>query len=77
MKKNLRRKIRVFLRSEDGRASIKAPLSLGVVSGSFLLAQAILTPSVSADSCDADCQACITYCYNPGSGFTCTDICAD
>lgn len=77
MKKNLRRKIHAFLRSEEGRVSVKAPLALSVMSGSFLLAEIMFTSSVSADSCDADCQTCIIYCYNPGSGFTCIDVCAD
>ena len=46
MKKNIRSKINRFLESEDGRVSTKAPLTLGVTTGSLLLAQAIL-PTVS------------------------------
>ena len=46
MKKNIRSKINRFLESEDGRVSTKAPLTLGVTTGSLLLAQTIL-PNVS------------------------------
>ena len=46
MKKNIRSKINRFLESEDGRVSTKTPLTLGVMTGSLLLAQAIL-PNVS------------------------------
>ena len=46
MKKNIRSKINRFLESEDGRVSTKAPLTLGVATGSVLLAQAIL-PSIT------------------------------
>ena len=61
MKKNIRSKINRFLESEDGRVSTKAPLTLGVATGSVLLAQAIL-PSitqaividVSGVTCDDD-----------------------
>ena len=66
MKKNIRSKINRFLESEDGRVSTKAPLTLGVATGSVLLAQAIL-PSitqaividVSGVTCDddGDCDA--------------------
>ena len=74
MKANLRGKIREFLASEDGKIGIKAPLSLGVVGGSLLLAQVILTPSVTADDgCPSDCQTCVTYC----EGFNCTSTCID
>ena len=46
MKKNIRSKISSFLTSEEGRVSTKAPLALGVATGSVLLAQAIL-PSIT------------------------------
>ena len=42
MKNNLRGKIREFLASEDGKVGIKAPLTLGIASGSLLLAQMVL-----------------------------------
>lgn len=46
MKKNIRSKIKQFLESEEGRVNAKAPLTLGVATGSVLLAQVIL-PTVS------------------------------
>ena len=51
MKKDLRGKIRNFLESEEGRVSVKAPLTIGVATGTILLATAIVgTPH--ADACD-------------------------
>ena len=74
MKANLRGRIREFLTSEEGKVSAKAPLSLGITGGSFLLAQVILTSSVSADDdCGADCQTCVTFC----EGSNCTSACMD
>ena len=49
MKKNLRRKIHTFLQSEDGKVSVKAPLALAAMSGSFLLTEIMFTPPVSAE----------------------------
>ena len=48
MKKNIRSKIRGFLKSEEGRVGAKSPLTLGVASTGLLLAQTIATPSVHA-----------------------------
>ncbi len=45
MKTNFRGKVREFLASEDGKVGLKAPLTLGVVTGSILLAQAIIGPT--------------------------------
>ena len=45
MKKNLRGKIRDFLASEDGKVSVKAPLTVGIATGSILLANAIVAPT--------------------------------
>lgn len=74
MKANLRGKIREFLASEEGKVNAKAPLSLGITGGSFLLAQVIFTPSVSADDgCASDCQTCVTFC----EGSNCTSACMD
>ena len=59
MKNNLRGKIREFLASEDGKVGIKAPLTLGIASGSLLLAQMVLpSPADAGISCwsDADCK---------------------
>ena len=48
MKNNLRGKIREFLASEDGKVGIKAPLTLGIASGSLLLAQMVLPSPADA-----------------------------
>ena len=48
MKNNVRSKINGFLKSEEGRVSVKSPLALGVASASLLLAQAMVTPSAQA-----------------------------
>ena len=78
MKKNLRRKIHAFLRSEEGKVSVKAPLALSVMSGSFLLAEIMFTSSVSAGGyCDPDCSNCLIWCTESESGITCTGICTD
>ncbi len=58
MKNNLRDKFREFLASEEGRVGVKAPLTVGVVGGSLLLAQAIFSPDAQADiecSNDGNC----------------------
>lgn len=60
MKKNIRTKISQFLESEEGRVSTKAPLALGVATGSVLLAQAILPSLAQAEVIDR-------------SGITCDD----
>ena len=61
MKNNLRGKIRDFLASEDGKVGVKAPLTLGVATGSVLLANAIVapTPAEAGAPCieDKDCHA--------------------
>lgn len=49
MKKNIRSKINRFLESEDGRVSTKAPLALGVATGSVLLAQAMVPSPAQAE----------------------------
>ena len=52
MKNNLRGKIRDFIASEKGRVSIKGPLTLGIATGSVLLAQSIVgTPDAVAKPC--------------------------
>ena len=38
MKNNLRGKIREFIASEEGKVGVKGPLTLGVATGSVLLA---------------------------------------
>ena len=58
MKNNLRDKFRDFLTSEEGRVGVKAPLALGIVSGSVLLAQAMLSSTAQAHmecSVDGNC----------------------
>ncbi len=74
MKANLRGKIREFLASEDGKIGIKAPLSLGVVGGSFLLTQVMFTSPVSANAyCDPDCNDCLIWCTDSTCVATCLD----
>ena len=58
MQNSMRDRIHTFLASEEGRVIVKAPLTLGVATGSILLAQAIIgTPHAEAVPClvDADC----------------------
>ena len=75
MKKNLRRRIHTFLQSEEGKTGVKAPLALAIISGSFLLTQVILSPSVSAeDDCDSDCKVCIVVCKEWDSNSSCIDL---
>ena len=52
MKTNLRGKIREFIQSEEGKVGIKSPLTLGVATGSILLAQVVVgTPQAEAQWC--------------------------
>ena len=68
MNAKIRGRIKYFLKSEGGRVSLKTPLALGVASGSLLVAQAVLFPSVySSNECysDSDCdtgKACERVC---------------
>lgn len=60
MKRNLRGKIRDFVKSEEGKVGVKSPLTLGAAVGSVLLAQAIIgTPHAEAKPCmhNDDCGA--------------------
>lgn len=66
MTKDIRSKINRFLTSEDGRVGVRAPLALGVASGTFLFSLMGHIPSAEA-SCvnDSDCgsgERCNTYC---------------
>ena len=67
MKKNLRGKIREFVHSEEGKVGIKSPLTLGVATGSLLLAQAVVgTPQAEAfQECwdDGDCDIAHHNCH--------------
>ena len=65
MKKNLRGKIREFIASEDGKVSIKAPLTLGVATGSVLLANTIVapTPAEAGGPCIVD-EHCKFFPFN-------------
>ncbi len=78
MKNNVRSKISGFLKSEEGRVSVKSPLALGVASASLLLAHAMATPSVQAHmecSQDDDCsegERCNLWCGAWSQG-TCID----
>ena len=66
MKSNLRDKFRDFLASEEGQVGVKAPLAVGVATGSVLLAQAMLPASTQAHGnhacppCPGD-QVCIAW----------------
>ena len=68
MKMNIRSKLKRFLESEVGSVSVKAPLAVGIASGSVLLAQAIVTPSAAAGfecTSDEDCgegEQCAFWC---------------
>ena len=75
MKKDLRGKIREFIQSETGRASVKAPLALGITSGSLLLANAVIgiKPTEAWQECwvNADCnepmgEVCDEHTCRPG-----------
>ena len=55
MKKNLRGKIREFVQSEEGKVGVKSPLTLGVATGSLLLAQAVVgAPKAEAWMCEVN-----------------------
>ena len=77
MKTNFRDKFRDFLASEEGQVGAKAPLALGVATGSLLLAQAMLPASTQAHGnhigcpvCPGDlvCEAEDTFRWSPGCG---------
>lgn len=84
MKKNLRGKIREFIASEEGKVGVKGPLTLGIATGSALLAQAIIGTSAEARTCvnHADCGKnglCVEKCYGPpdeNGNLTCIMECA-
>ena len=91
MKKNIRSKINRFLESEDGRVSTKAPLALGVATGSVLLAQAMVPSPAQAEivwdidiQCenDADCgndEFCDSFfgIFDPGPTIVLHTWCAE
>ena len=71
-------KINHFLKSEDGRVGLKAPLTFGIASGGLLLVQSVLSPSAyaGADECysDAHCdpgESCKPKCTEPEKDGTC------
>ena len=78
MKTNLRGKIREFVQSEEGKVGIKSPLTLGVATGSLLLAQAVVgTPQAEAfQDCwtKADCHIADHECHN-ATPFTIRGTC--
>ena len=82
MKNNLRGKIHEFIASEEGRVGVKGPLTLGVVTGSILLAEAIIGNPVEARTCTNHAQCgphghCATRCFGPpDNGMeTCIKVC--
>ncbi len=64
MKTNLRGKIREFIQSEEGKVGIKAPLTLGIATGSVLLAQAVVGTTAEAATCNADEECQPKKCIN-------------
>ena len=58
MKSNLHDKFRDFLASEEGRVGVKAPLALGIATGSVLLAQAMVPASTQAHGNHVGCPDC-------------------
>ena len=77
MKKNLRGKIREFVKSEEGKVGVKSPLTLGVATGSVLLTQMIVgTPqTVAFKDCWFD-EHCMKpeHCHN-ATPFTIKGTC--
>ena len=75
MKTNLRDKFRDFLASEEGHVGAKAPLALGVATGSLLLVQGILPSSVQGhDNCGRGCpdgEVCLLWCDDWSAGCKC------
>ncbi|MDE0424634.1 MAG: hypothetical protein OXN25_07190 [Candidatus Poribacteria bacterium] len=70
MKTNLRGKIRDFMASEEGRVGVKGPLTLGMATGSILLAQAIFgIQDAAAQPCDddEDCKNWPNLCHPDGT----------
>lgn len=72
-------RINYFLKSEEGRVGLKAPMVFGITSGSLLLAQSVLSPSAYAGNheCyfDSDCdpgESCKTMCDGTVEQGTCT-----
>ena len=61
MKTNLRDKFRDFLASEEGQVGAKAPLALGVATGSLLLAQAMPASAIDECPCLGD-EICVRVC---------------
>lgn len=62
MKKNIRSKISGFLKSEEGRVSTKAPLALGVATGSVLLAQTMIpSPAQAEEVWDFSNVTCVEH----------------
>lgn len=51
MKNSMQNRIREFLASEEGKVGVKAPLTLGVATGSILLAQTIIATNAEAGPC--------------------------
>ena len=66
MKKETRDRVKRFLTSESGRVGIRAPLALGVASGTLLLSQMVyISPAEASCKSDVDCAPngwCYTEC---------------
>ena len=80
MKATLRYKIRKFIQSEEGKVGIKSPLTLGVATGSILLAQAIVgtSPAMACQSssdCPVDQECKNVTCWDVWGERTCLGEC--
>ena len=70
-------KINHYLKSEDGRVGVKAPLTLGIAGGGLLLVQSVLSPSAYAGgecTSDYDCdsgESCKSECIGTERDGTC------
>ena len=76
MTQNLRSKVKQFLTSEVGQATVRGPLVLGVASGALLFSQTVQTSSaqitcISASDCSAG-EKCDWVCNGWNNG-TCTE----
>lgn len=81
MKTNLRGKIREFMQSEEGKVGIKSPLTLGIATGSVLLAQAIIGPTKAMaywdnNGCNGDeeCVGVGRACWEDQGTLVCIDV---
>lgn len=79
MQNRIRDRIREFLASEEGKVGVKAPLTVGIATGSVFLAQAIIAPTPAlACGGNVDCPGgwCdFIECTPPPAPPTCWGVC--